>query len=67
MDQLILNQLPGKIEQVESEITRMNSELACDNFYKKSQDDIKEFHQQLESKNKKLEELYELWQKLEDN
>lgn len=66
-DQLILNQLPGKIEQVESEITRMNSELACDNFYKKSQDDIKEFHHQLESKNKKLEELYELWQKLEDN
>jgi ABC transport system ATP-binding/permease protein len=61
-----LEELPGRIEQLEADIARLHEELADPALYKKSGDAIAGKQRQLERLQSQLETSYHRWQELEE-
>lgn len=64
-EKIRLEKLPQEIEHLENQISTMTEEISSPEFYQKDQQVIKNTQQKLQILEAKLEETYNLWEKLE--
>lgn len=60
-----LEQLPGKIDQLESQIAELSEQVCDPEFYNQDQDAIKSVTSELAEKEQKLKQAYDRWDELE--
>lgn len=65
-EQQRLKALPQTIEKLEAEIAQLHHDISAPDFYKESPEKIKLMQSTLSAKEKELDGLYQLWEKLED-
>lgn len=62
---LELEQLPGRIEELEKDVTSIKERISSADFYSGSPDDIAATLEELEQKEERLEKITERWMELE--
>lgn len=64
-DQRILDSLPGKIEQAEQELSKLQNEMNAADFYKRHESEIRLHSEQMSALESELSVLYQQWEELE--